>query len=142
MIFSDALALYDAVHGRHAAIAVAGRSLGTGVAIYVASKRPVERLALVTPFDNLASAAQARFSFVPVRLLLKDHYNSARYAHGYSGPVLILRAGNDGVIPSESTDKLIAAFPSKPQVMDFPGAGHNSISDDPRYAQVLLQFMQ
>jgi pimeloyl-ACP methyl ester carboxylesterase len=142
VIFSDALALYDAAHAHHVAIAVVGRSLGTGVASYITSKRQVERLALVTPFDNFASAAQARFSLVPVNLLLKDHYDSADYVRGYSGPALILRAGNDGVIPASSTDRLIAVFDSKPRVVNFPDAGHNSISDDPGYARALSQFMR
>lgn len=139
--FADALALYDAVHAQYASVAVVGRSLGTGVASYLASRRPVERLALVTPFDTLASAAQARFWFVSVSLMLKDRYESVRYVHGYTGPVLVLRAGNDAVIPAASTDRLIAAFPSPPRVVGFPRAGHNSIADDPAYAQVLSKFM-
>lgn len=140
--FADALALYDTVHARHPIVAVVGRSLGTGVASYLASRRTVERLALVTPFDTLASAAQARYGFVPVGLMLKDRYESARYVRDYTGPVLILRGGRDSVVPAASTARLIAAFRVRPKVVDFPAAGHNSISRDPGYAEALSQFMR
>ncbi|MBS0431224.1 MAG: alpha/beta hydrolase, partial [Proteobacteria bacterium] len=39
-IFSDALALYDGVRADHSRIAVVGRSLGSGVASYLAFRRP------------------------------------------------------------------------------------------------------
>ena len=66
-LFGDALALYDAARARHPRrrYAVIGRSLGSGVASYLASQRPVERLALVTPFDSLAEVAQAHYPVVP-----------------------------------------------------------------------------
>ena len=55
--------LYDQVHSRHpdGRIAVIGRSLGSGVASYVAAHRPVAKLALVTPFDSMARLAQTHY---------------------------------------------------------------------------------
>ena len=52
MLHADAQALFDKVHAQHPNIAVVGRSLGSGVAIRLASQRPVSRLVLVTPFDK------------------------------------------------------------------------------------------
>ncbi len=138
---SDALALYDYVHSSHARIAAVGRSLGSGVASYLASRRPVEKLALITPFDSLTGAAQVQYPVIPVSLLLKDRYESAHYLRRYPGPILILRAGHDAVVPLASTDRLINALTSKPQVITFPEAGHNSISDAPAYAKSLSQFI-
>ena len=65
-LVGDAVALFDLVHREHASIEVVGRSLGSGIAIQVASTRPVARLVLVTPYDSVLALAQARFPFLPV----------------------------------------------------------------------------
>lgn len=143
-LLGDALALYDEVQARHptAPIALIGRSLGSGVASYVASRRPVERLVLVTPFDGLAEVAQAHYPVFPVRLLMRDRYRSIDYLPRYPGPLLVLRGGRDEVIPPANTDRLLAALSRKPQVVDFPLAGHNDISQDPAYAEALRGFLR
>lgn len=142
-LFGDALALYDHVSAQHpqAPIAIIGRSLGSGVASYVASRRPVERLALVTPFDSLAAVGQSHYPAFPVRWLMRDRYESTRYLPRYQGPLLVLRAGRDEVIPSANTDKLLASLKNSPQVIDFPQADHNDISQDTRYAEALRNFL-
>jgi pimeloyl-ACP methyl ester carboxylesterase len=52
-LYTDALQVYDAVQGQYAEVALMGRSLGSGVATFVASRREVTRLVLVTPYDVL-----------------------------------------------------------------------------------------
>ena len=143
-LFGDALALYDQVRTQHpqAPIAVIGRSLGSGVASYVASRRPVEKLALVTPFDSLAAVAQSHYPAFPVRWLMRDRYESILYLPQYRGPLLVLRAGRDEVIPPANTDTLLASLKNRPQVIDFPLADHNDISADPRYAGALREFLR
>lgn len=143
-LFGDALALYDDVQARHPrmGIALVGRSLGSGVASYVASQRKVERLVLVTPFDSLAEVAQAHYPVFPVRMLMRDRYPSIEYLPRYAGPLLVLRGGRDVVIPPANTDHLLAALARKPRVVDFPLAGHNDISQDPAYAEALRDFMR
>jgi pimeloyl-ACP methyl ester carboxylesterase len=143
-LFGDALALYDDVRARQpqAPIAVIGRSLGSGVASYLASHRPVERLVLVTPFDSLAEVAQAHYPMFPVRLLMRDRYQSTDYLPRYAGPLLVLRGGRDEVIPPSNTNHLLAALARKPQVVDFSDAGHNDISQDPAYVETLCDFMR
>ena len=141
-LFSDALALFDAVKTKHASVAVVGRSIGSGVACFLVSQRPVERLALITPFDSLEQVAQAHYPLFPINLLAKDRYESSRYIATYRGPILVMRAGRDEIVPSDSTDRLLAAMQTLPSVLDFPSAGHNSISDDPRYASALSEFMK
>lgn len=143
-LFGDALALYDQVSAQHpqAPIAIVGRSLGSGVASYVASRRPVERLVLVTPFDSLVAVAQSHYPMLPVRWVMRDRYDSTRYLPQYCGPLLVLRAGRDEVIPPANTDKLLASLENGPEVIDFPQADHNGISDDPRYAEALRNFLR
>lgn len=142
-LLADALALFDEVRRRHpqGRIAVMGRSLGSGVASHVAAHRPVERLVLVTPFDSLAAVAQAHYPWLPVRWLMHDVYPSTDHLPRYPGELLILRAGQDVVVPPRHTDRLIAALPRAPRVVVFARAGHNDLSDDPRYWQAVADFL-
>ena len=142
-ILDDALAVFDQVHARQpgARIVVIGRSLGSAVASYVASKRPVAKLVLVTPFDSMSNVAQSHYPWLPVRWLLQDRYDQARYLTGYRGPLLIVRAGRDDVVPPESTNQLIASLKLQPQVLDLPHADHSSVATDRTYARALATFV-
>lgn len=126
-LFDDALALFDQVRSESPSrpIDVIGRSLGSGVASYLASQRPVSRLVLVTPFDSLASVAASHYPWLPVRWLLRDRFESAHYLNAYRGPLLVIRAGRDSIIPPVNTDRLLAAARTPPRTLDLPGAGHN-----------------
>lgn len=141
-LLEDALAVYDQVHARQpgAPIVVIGRSLGSGVASYVASQRPVTKLALITPFDSMADVAQAHYPWLPVRWLVEDRYESKRYLAKYQGPILVIRAGKDQVIPAANTDRLIAALPKPPQIVDLTDADHNTIGADSGYGKALSAF--
>lgn len=143
-LHADALALYDHVSARHPGqpIAVIGRSLGSGVASRLAASRPVERLALITPFDSLVAVGQGHYPWLPVRWLLRERYRSDQALAAYTAPVLILRAGQDRVVPPERTDQLLAALPRAPIVVEIPRAGHDTLSSDPAYARALRDFMQ
>lgn len=139
-LHADALALYERVRQRHSRITVIGRSLGSGVAIHLAARQPVERLLLVTPYDSILNVAQARFPAMPVRLLLKDKFESWRDAPQITVPTLLLVAGNDDIIPSTHAAALLAAFrPGVARLETLPDTDHNSIADDPEYLVRLAQ---
>lgn len=141
-LFADALALFDYVSKRHpgTGIDVVGRSLGSGVASHVAANRPVRRLALVTPYDTLADVGQAHYRWLPVYWLAKDRYDSVAHLALYPGPLLVVRAGRDQVIPAANTRRLIESLPHRPQVVELPSADHGNIGSDPAYARALTAF--
>ncbi|HEY2344415.1 MAG TPA: alpha/beta hydrolase [Xanthomonadaceae bacterium] len=141
-IEADALAVFDFAHARHARVAVIGRSLGSGVATYVAARRPVERLVLVTPYDSILDIARERYGLFPVSLLLRDRYESWRNAGGIRVPVLAVLGEDDEIIPRASSDNLIAHFPTKPAVVVIPHAGHNNLSNDELYAKSIRDFLR
>lgn len=141
MLFSDALAEFDAIADKHGSVDVIGRSLGSGVASFVASRRPVHRLVLVTPFDSAANVAQSRYPMFPITLLLKDKYESWRRAPRITARTLLLVAGRDEVIPRANTNFLVSQFPEPPEVLEFPDAGHNTISADGNYAARIAGFL-
>lgn len=140
-LFADALALYDKVNDRHQQLSVIGRSLGTGIAVYLATERAVENLVLVTPYDSISAVAQAHYPFFPVRYLIKDRFDSLSRAAELTVPTLVILAETDTVIPRAHSDKLVAALPDAQQWI-AAGSGHNSVDAHPEYAERLSQFLQ
>ncbi len=141
-IYSDALTIFDQIKSKHSDISVLGRSLGSGVATYLASKREFKKLVLITPYDSAHSMAQERFPMYPMSILLKDKYDSVARAKGIESKTLILIAGDDNVIPMKHTKQLIEAFPvSKVEVKIIEGVGHNTILHDECYYRLLQEFL-
>lgn len=137
-IAGDALALFDQVHKTHPQITVIGRSLGSGVALRLASQRPAARLVLVTPYDSIEDIAADRFALFPVRWLMRDRYASWRYVAQVAAPVTVIAAEHDAVIPRPSTDKLVARFaPGRAQMHVLPKTDHNDILIAPGYLGLL-----
>lgn len=140
-LFSDACALYDLVAQKHTDIAVMGRSLGTGVAVYLASLRSVSRLALITPYDSMTRVASDLYPFFPVSLLLRDRYDSLARVNSLTIDTLILLAEHDEVIPRKRADTLITALkPEMTRVEIIDSTGHNTIGDTISYEKALSAF--
>ncbi|MCK5117460.1 MAG: alpha/beta hydrolase [Candidatus Aegiribacteria sp.] len=139
---ADALAIYDFVSQNHLEVSVIGRSLGTGVATYLASARDINRLVLVEPFDSMVSVARAAYPFFPVRILLKDRYDSGGRAGRITARTLIIIAGRDEIIPGWSTERLISEFDQNIlDVVIIEHATHNDIQNYPQYYMVLGEFI-
>jgi pimeloyl-ACP methyl ester carboxylesterase len=137
-LFADAIALFDWVRTEHESIVAIGRSLGSGVAVHLASVRPVARLVLVTPFDSLQELAARQFPFFPVRWLLQDKFESWRYAEQVASPTLVIAAEYDEVIPRPSTEALYARFRNGVASLKVVvGATHNTISESSEYIPLL-----
>ena len=141
-IYKDALALYDRVKQKHQRISIGGRSLGTSVAAYVASRREVSKLALITPFDSIVSIAQERYPIYPASLLLKDTYKLISYVKDIKAKTFVVMAEKDKVVPKSHSLRLIKAF-NKEQLITtvIKGRGHVDISDDERYYKIMQDFI-
>jgi pimeloyl-ACP methyl ester carboxylesterase len=141
-LFADAVALFDALTPRHHAVDVIGRSLGSGVGVYLAANRPVRRLVLVTPFDSVLAMARRLYPVYPVDWLLKDRFDSVGHATDITASVLLLVAERDRVVPPEHAERLAAAFSQAPaeQVL-IERAGHNDVTAYPNYWSRLARFL-
>jgi uncharacterized protein len=133
-LVEDGLALFDKVREQHSHVVVVGRSLGSGVAVQVASRRPAARLVLVTPFDSLEGVAASHYPIFPVRWLLRDTYRSRDHAPRVTAPTTIIAAAHDEVIPRESAELLVTRFAKGVATIEvLPGVGHNTIEQSARY---------
>lgn len=144
-LFADALAIYDYVAQNGIPphrIILMGRSLGSGVAVYLASHREVAALVLVTPYDSITAVAQSVYPYAPMKFLLKHPFDSLSRASAIKKPVLILSAGEDRVIPPQHAETLARAWGGPVQRHTFPRAAHDSIADETRYWPIIHEFIQ
>ena len=112
---------------------IVSESLGVGVATHLAKTRreQVAGLMLFAPFNSLASVGQAQMPFLPVWLMLRDRFEPARWLKDYRGPVGIVLAERDEVIPARFGRRLHDDYPGPKRIETIPRATHNEIADQP-----------
>lgn len=142
-LFADALQIYDYAVRRAAGgrVALMGRSLGSGVAVYVAALRPVAGVILVSPYDSVESVAKGIYPFLPISLMLKHRFDSLSRAPGIKAPLLCLVASGDRVIPRPHSERLYAAWGGPRQWREFRRADHDSIAGEPDYWRAIAAFL-
>ncbi|MDK1024981.1 MAG: alpha/beta hydrolase [Gammaproteobacteria bacterium] len=141
-LFQDAISIYDELDDVYDRISVIGRSLGSGVATYLAAHRKIDKLVLVTPYDSILNVAQASFPIYPMSVLLKDKFDSLKWVNDIESKTMILIAEFDEVIPGRHSHNLAAAFPPDQLTVEILfAASHNTVSDQPRYMQLLEDFL-
>jgi len=137
-LYADAVALFDQVHAGRPEVIAVGRSLGSGVAVHLASTRPLARLVLVTPFTSVQDLAARQFPWIPIDWLLKDKYESWRHAATLDVPTLIIAAEHDEVVPRASSEALFGHFRDGVASFEVIAAtGHNTIGLSPDYVRLL-----
>jgi len=143
-LFADALAIIDDISKRHSPqkTYLIGRSLGSGVAAYVASHRKIDGVILVTPFDSIESLARRQFPFLPTSHMLKHKFRSSDYVKEIDGPCLVIYGGRDSVIFPASTKRLLAHFKTKPETVFIKDGGHNNIEMFEEYKTALQSFIR
>ena len=108
-------------------VIAAGFSIGSGVAASLASKRQLDGLILVTPFDSLKAAASDLYPWLPVGAFFEHEIDAAALLKDNRVPVAILAADRDSLIRPKRTDALRRQVPNLVFDRTLAGAGHNDI---------------
>lgn len=145
MMYEDALAVFDAVNGimdhNPAKTVLMGRSIGTGIAVKVASERQVDGMVLVTPFDSLKEVARYHYPFLPVSWLLRYSFDSISRINDTGTPLLIIAGGEDHIIPEERALKLLEEKEGASEYKLIENRGHNDIHSSPRFWEAIKNFL-
>jgi pimeloyl-ACP methyl ester carboxylesterase len=106
-----------------------GESIGTGVASATAAAHPerVKGLLLLTPFDSLANVAQHHYPLLPVRWIMREQYPSEKWLKNYWGPVAIVLAANDSIVPAKFGQKLHDTYAGPKKLIVADRADHNDL---------------
>lgn len=121
-------------------LVLVGQSIGTGVAVTMASRGWGGRLVLLSPYTSLPAVAAKAFPLVPARLLMRDRFDSASRAPGLKIPTLIVHGTKDEVIPYELGAALSKAIPAA-KLMAVEGAGHNDLWDREATQEAIFDFV-
>lgn len=146
MLKRDALFIFDQVIAELAIqpsqVVIVGRSLGSGIATYVTSKRKVARTILITPFDSMTNVAKHHYPWLPVSVLLKHRFDSASLAKTITTPALVLLASTDQVVPHQLSKNLLQQWAGETTSTLIAQSDHGSISSQPEYWLAIHQFIQ
>ncbi|WP_299549441.1 alpha/beta hydrolase [Seonamhaeicola sp.] len=129
-LYSDALYCYNYLKEKYEEtnITVYGRSLGTGMATYVASNNHPKQLILETPYYSIADIAQSRFPMFPTKWLLNYKFESFKYISNITCPITIFHGTNDRVVPYASAKKLLETAANKNvDFVTIEGGNHNNL---------------
>ncbi|MFT5722358.1 MAG: pimeloyl-ACP methyl ester carboxylesterase [Motiliproteus sp.] len=141
----DALWLLDQISQQQAIplqqIVLMGRSLGSGIASYVASERPVAAVILVTAFDSFPALARATYPKIPLGWLMKHRFESDLLAPHASQPLLNLTAGQDRIVPPAHARRLGSLWQGPVTTQEFPQADHINITEQADYWPSIKAFI-
>ena len=129
---------YAKGHYSESEIIIYGRSLGTGIATYIASRNDPEKVILETPFYSLTEIARNRFPILPVKSLLHFPFPSYQYINDISCPITIYHGDNDEVIDISYAIQLFDSIEKEDkEFILVPGGGHNNLVMFDEYTETI-----
>jgi len=121
-------------------IIVAGRSLGSAVAVDLATRVPSGGMLLLSAIDSVPARAARLYPWAPVTWLASLQFDSLAKAPRVVVPVLQVHAPEDWLVPLDSARALFARFRGRKVMLELPG-GHNDVGfRDESLNRTLAQF--
>ena len=119
-------------------IVLYGESLGSAIAIQMATEYEPGAIILQSPFSSLGDVGQFHYPFFPVKWLIKDQYSSFEKAERIKIPVLVLYGAKDDIIPPNFSIQLYDVFTTTKEIQAIPNSGHN----DPFNSVFAIDFIK
>lgn len=143
---ADAVTIFDTVIARPdidpTRVIAMGRSLGTGVAVHLASQRPLAGVILVSPYDSMVNVGKDHYWFLPVGLMLRHRFDAAVLAPSVQAPLLALVAGDDEVVSPRRSAALVERWGGPKEMLTIPDRGHNDIESHPLFWPAIAEFIE
>lgn len=142
--YADATLIHDALVDRlrPPRVLATGFSLGSSVAGYLAGRRDLAGLVLVTPFDSIEAIARSRYFWAPVGRLIRNRFRSDVHLEGRDVPAAVILASHDRVVPRERSDALLRALRRPVMVATVPHSTHNGLYDHEEFDRLLMEAME
>ncbi|MBV8977566.1 MAG: alpha/beta hydrolase [Alphaproteobacteria bacterium] len=123
-LMRDARATLQSLPPRHGPLVLWGQSLGSGVAARMAAEAHADALILQSPYTAVVDVAAERFPFYPVRLVMRDRFDTLSLVPKIQVPVLILHGTDDAVVPFAMGQLLAQRF-SHAALVAIAHGGHD-----------------
>jgi uncharacterized protein len=126
-LHTDARTAYDWVRQSYESSRVVayGESLGTGVAVHLASRQSLAGMILDAPYTSTADVAGLIYWYVPVSWLMLDQFRSLDIIRTVRAPLLILHGTDDRVIPFAFGERVFAAASEPKRLIRIEGGSHS-----------------
>lgn len=122
-------------------IVVMGRSIGGAIATAIAAEQGAQALVLVNAFSRMTDVAAHHYSWLPVRLMMKNRYDSIAQIRNYAGPVFQSHGTADWIVPIRFARELFAAAPTtQKRFLELADRGHND-PEPASYFRELADFL-
>jgi len=121
-------------------IIVYGESLGTGVATEIAQNKNFAGIILESPFTSMIDAGKDKYPYLPVRLLLKDRYESSKKIKNINSPILIMHGKVDNIVPFLMGKKMYA-LANEPKYSYFSEYDDHMMEYNEKLLKVLKDFI-
>jgi len=118
-------------------IIIYGKSLGTGVAAWLASRNNSKELILETPYYSMTSLAGYYFPIYPVGRMIHCKIPTYQYLQKVIVPVTILHGSADWIIPHRNARRLSEFLKPGDKFYTIPGGSHNNLNDFPLFHEKL-----
>ena len=120
-----------------------GHSLGSGVAIELASRVPAAGLIVEGAYTSVVDRGQELYPFFPIRLIATQRFPSLERIHLIDMPKLFLHSPEDDVIPYAHGRRLFEAARAPKQFIDVRG-GHDDAYriDKGAYYGAIAEFLR
>lgn len=123
-------------------IVLYGKSMGTGIAAWLASRKNCKELILETPYYSITSLTAHYFPIYPVSSMIHYKLPSYQYLQQVIVPVTIFHGTSDGVIPYSNAKKLQPCLKSTDRFFTIEGGSHNDLNDFPIFHQKLDSLLR
>ncbi len=138
----EALEMLTSQHGvARERLVLEGQSVGTGVAVAMAARGWGVKLVLLSPYTSLPDVAARAFPWVPVRLLMRDRFDSGAQTAQLNVPTLVVHGTHDEVIPFELGQRLAQAI-SGAKFVAVERGDHNGLWDRREVTDAIFGFVQ
>lgn len=144
ILYEEAIQVYSMAKAKFNpdSISIYGKSLGTGIASYLASKRNCKQLILETPYSSITSIFN-RYCFIfPVSKMIHYKLPTKEYLKNVIAPVTIFHGTNDGIIPYSNALQLKESLKKTDEFITVEGAIHTNINYYKLYHQKLDSLFQ
>ena len=121
-------------------IIIYGESLGTGVATEIAQNKNFAGIILESPFTSMVDAAKNKYPYLPVRLLLKDKYESNKKIKNIKSPILIMHGKVDTLVPFDMGKKMYE-LANEPKYYYFSEYDDHMMEYNEKLLKVLKDFI-
>tara|TARA_B110000438_G_C15552064_1_gene537391 strand:- start:228 stop:740 length:513 start_codon:yes stop_codon:yes gene_type:complete len=121
-------------------IIIYGESLGTAIAIEIAQNKDFGGIILESPFTSMIELGKLKYPFLPVKLLLKDNYESDTKIKNIKSPILIMHGKADNIVPFYMGKKMYE-LANSPKYFYFPKYDNHMMNFDKKLLKTLKNYI-